>query len=224
MILAKPHLFSSFKQRYLGNYKQRVMLNSRLAKLDHFYSLCHDTSSVLDAGVSGYEDYNEQVNFFLNHFRLDPSQYTGLAIEPIDTISAKHPQKKFVQYPGDIFPFKDKQFDWVFSNAVIEHVGSEEDQVLFINEIVRVSKQAFITTPNKLFPVESHTDLLFLHWFNQPFYKWCKKHHSYYSKANLVLLSYRSLHRVLSLSNAKEYQIYPNKIFGLTMTFSVVIS
>ena len=47
----------------------------------------------------------------------------------------------------------DGTFDVVFSNAVIEHVGGEEEQLRFVAEALRVGRRAFITTPNRLFPV-----------------------------------------------------------------------
>ncbi|MDR1740563.1 MAG: class I SAM-dependent methyltransferase, partial [Synergistaceae bacterium] len=51
-------------------------------------------------------------------------------------------------------PFKDGEFDLVFSSAVIEHVGSFERQTRFISEAARVSgRYVFITTPNRWFPV-----------------------------------------------------------------------
>jgi len=118
------------------------MYKSRSKKLDQFYSLCDPNSNVLDVGVSNKEQ-NDQINLFLNEFRLSPNQYTGLAIQSMDNIAKKHPGKRFVQYPGGKFPFHDNEFDWVFSNAVIEHVGSEDDQILFINEMLRVAKNVF---------------------------------------------------------------------------------
>ena len=46
----------------------------------------------------------------------------------------------------------------------LEHVGGEEDQRRFVAEALRVGRRAFITTPNRWFPVEVHTHLPLVHW------------------------------------------------------------
>lgn len=61
-------------------------------------------------------------------------------------------------------PFKDKQFKACFCSAVLEHVGTHDDQEFFINECLRVADKIFITTPYRYFPVEMHTFIPFLHW------------------------------------------------------------
>jgi len=59
---------------------------------------------------------------------------------------------------GRALPFESQSFDWVFSNAVIEHVGDWNDQLRFAEEIRRVaSKGYFVTTPNRHFPIDPHT-------------------------------------------------------------------
>ena len=64
---------------------------------------------------------------------------------------------------GCMLPFKDKSFDIVFSNSVIEHVGSEAAQRLFAVEAARVGRAYWIQTPNRCFPVEVHLMLPFIH-------------------------------------------------------------
>ncbi len=59
---------------------------------------------------------------------------------------------------GRQLPLDSGAFDWVFSNAVIEHVGGYEDQLRFANEIRRVAaKGYFVACPNRYFPIEPHT-------------------------------------------------------------------
>jgi hypothetical protein len=60
-------------------------------------------------------------------------------------------------------PFTDQAFDIVFSNSVIEHLGSTEAQRAFASEIARVGRQWYVQTPNRWFPVETHLLTPFLH-------------------------------------------------------------
>lgn len=57
--------------------------------------------------------------------------------------------------------YKDQHFDLVFSNSVIEHLYTFENQQKMADEIRRVGKKYFVQTPNKYFPVEAHYALPF---------------------------------------------------------------
>lgn len=65
---------------------------------------------------------------------------------------------------GTALPFADQSFDLVFSNSVIEHVGSRAEQARFAAEIARVGKQYWVQTPNRYFPIEHHLWTPFIHW------------------------------------------------------------
>jgi len=59
-----------------------------------------------------------------------------------------YPEIPEISYDGKVFPFRDRQFDIVHANAVIERVGPFEAQGIFLREMVRVSKRGMISTPN----------------------------------------------------------------------------
>jgi hypothetical protein len=66
---------------------------------------------------------------------------------------------------GCKLPYPDHSFDWVFSNAVLEHVGERSKQEQFCREVQRVSRIGyFLSTPNRHFLVDSHTYLPIYHW------------------------------------------------------------
>lgn len=65
---------------------------------------------------------------------------------------------------GLMLPFKQNAFDIVFSNSVIEHVGTRADQEKFAQEVSRVGRCYWIQTPNRGFPIELHLMLPFIHY------------------------------------------------------------
>jgi hypothetical protein len=58
----------------------------------------------------------------------------------------------------------ESSFDVAFSNSVIEHLPTWEDQKQFAREMSRVGKTVYCQTPNFWFPVEPHLLTPFVHW------------------------------------------------------------
>jgi hypothetical protein len=56
----------------------------------------------------------------------------------------------------DMRQFADGEFDVVFSNSVIEHVGDFANQQRMAREIQRVGRRYFVQTPSRYFPIEPH--------------------------------------------------------------------
>jgi hypothetical protein len=65
---------------------------------------------------------------------------------------------------GCKLPFADREFDVVFSNSVIEHLGEHDSQVSFAKEIGRVGKGYWVQTPDPRFFIEPHYLSPFVHW------------------------------------------------------------
>lgn len=59
----------------------------------------------------------------------------------------------------DLSQFTEKSFDLVFSNSVIEHLYTWENQVKMAKETIRVGKKYFVQTPNRHFFMEAHYSL-----------------------------------------------------------------
>lgn len=123
-------------------------------------------SRVLDVGVTPDRQLKDS-NFF-EQFYPYKDKITATSIEDAAFLEEQYPGLHFVRTDGQKLPFEDASFDVVVSFAVLEHVGSRANQQQFINEILRVGKWFFLTTPNRQFPVEVHTFLPFLHWLPQP--------------------------------------------------------
>ena len=65
---------------------------------------------------------------------------------------------------GRYVPFRDRSFDIVFSNSVIEHISTPEDQRRFADEVRRTGRAYWVQTPDRRFPVEPHLLTPFIHW------------------------------------------------------------
>ena len=62
-------------------------------------------------------------------------------------LSEFYKEKNFITIKEKNFPFKDKEFDFVISSHVIEHV---EDFEFFIKELERISSKGYIELPSRL--------------------------------------------------------------------------
>lgn len=66
-----------------------------------------------------------------------------------------------------LLPFEDGTFDAVITNHVIEHVGSQADQIMHLREISRVLRddgKGYLAVPSRWQVVEPHYHLAFLSW------------------------------------------------------------
>ena len=147
----------------------RVSLRSRRRKLELFHETMRPTAdtSVLDLGADdsafGAPDGCGTLNFFEALYPW-PHRITAVGLTPGETFRTRYPAVRYVQADALDLPFADGEFDVVFSNAVIEHVGGRDRQAAFVREALRVARRAFVTTPNRRFPLELHTRLPLVHW------------------------------------------------------------
>ena len=68
-------------------------------------------------------------------------------IADIQDLSNFYKSKNFIKITGKKLPFKDKEFDFVITSHVIEHV---EDFEFFVKELERISSRGYIELPTRL--------------------------------------------------------------------------
>jgi len=183
-----------------------------------------ENTTILDVGFSDNE-YSPNDNYLEKHYQWQ-NQITALGIDKPINFPKNYPQVRTIQYNGGEFPFPDNSFDICYSNAVIEHVGDKEKQLLFLKELNRVGRKIFITTPNRGFPIEVHTRLPIFHWFPKPIFDnvatfFGKK----FATGNYMnLLFYKQIVSLFEEANINNFKIIKNRKFGFTMDFVVIIS
>jgi hypothetical protein len=179
--------------------------------------------TILDVGFSEKE-YSSTDNFIEKHYPYQ-NRLTALGVDTPCDFLTRYPDVKAVSYDGSLFPFDDKEFDLCWSNAVIEHVGGFEKQLFFLKEIKRVSRRAFITTPNKWFPVELHTRTPLFHYLPKNLFdkylgligkKWATGDYMH-------LLSASDLKALLVAVDIAPYKLFRNRILGFTVDFAVIL-
>lgn len=150
-----------------------VSLRSRKRKLRLLLEELRPTAatSVLDVGADelgfGEGDGCGTLNFIEEMYPW-PERITALGLHDGAGFRARYPRIPYVQGDACALPFEDGQFDIVFSNAVVEHVGGRDRQRALVREALRVGRSVFLTTPNRWFPVDVHTRLPLVHWLPDP--------------------------------------------------------
>lgn len=124
---------------------------ARLRRFEFFIQLLQRIPrpvNILDVG--GTQEFWERMNFIDEpNIRIT---FLNLADPHVTRENCRAIQGDATKMPV----FSPGEFDVVFSNSVIEHVGGHEAQAKMALEIQRVGKRYFIQTPNYFFPIEPH--------------------------------------------------------------------
>ena len=226
--MKKHHEITYWEAKKSFFYKmiKKITLNARneffnLFLLNNNYSI---DKSIIDIGTTPSID-SEQ-NFFLESVKDNPN-ITCLSNQDCRILQKKFKNiKKVIIGDARDTLLEDNSFDIVHSNATIEHVGSFENQVLFVREMLRSSKESvFIQTPNRLYPLEFHTILPFIHWLPKKIHRKILKFFKldFYSREeNLNLLTIKELEKICKKLNIKKCKILKHKLLFLTSNLILV--
>lgn len=177
----------------VGKAARAYSVRNRQRKADRILALL-DRENVKDVLLVGaVSGSNPGGRHGLVEKRIAAAYEIKMGINVIPAVNVDYP---FVIADVRDLPFENDYVDFSLANAIIEHVGKEPEQRQMVEEMTRVSRCWVITTPNKWFPVESHTHTLFAHWVPS----WRRKHEDIFTR----LLSLREFKALLP-SGAEVY-------------------
>ena len=142
-LLVNHHKKNSFVNQF--RQKRFELLKNGIEKLiqkDHF--------KILDIG--GDIQYWKNIGW----------QHPACKIHLLNLYESKVPENETQQFSSSVgnglsLEYKKGEVDLIFSNSVIEHVGSYANQQIFANEVRRVSDKYIVQTPSIWFPLEPHS-------------------------------------------------------------------
>ncbi len=128
---------------------------------------------------------------------------------------------------SDLSELRDKDFDIVFSNSLIEHLIDYNAQKQMARDIIRIGKSYFIQTPNYYFPFEPHFlfpffqffpykfKIYLLQHFNLGWFEKCDKDEAEKIINNIHLLKIKQLKSLFP-----DSVIVKEKLLGFTTSFT----
>ena len=219
--------YSEGKKSFLYNYFKKITIKARNQFFEYFkeYTNYSNEKSIIDIGTTPSLD-NEQ-NIFLEKTKKNQN-ITCLSNQDCKILHKKFKNiKKIIVGDGRNTFLDDNSFDIVHSNATLEHVGNHNNQILYVKELIRISKEyVFLQTPNRYYPIDFHTILPFIHWLPKNFHRKILKilKLNFYSKEeNLNLLSKNDLKIICKELEIKKYKIIEHRLFFLTSNLMLII-
>lgn len=216
-----------FKRAIKLSMFDRIAFNARCEIFKMFVALIRpqENEKIIDIGVFAGSSDPEQN--YLEKYYDHPENITAVGIEDAFFLEKQYPGLKFIKIrSGHRLPFEDDHFDIGFSSAVIEHVGSIENQRYFLKESSRVCRRLFLTTPNRFYPIEFHTRLPLLHWLPKPCFRYILKliKLEFYSKEeNLNLLSKKDLMSLVWPDFSGKMFLHSFRLFGMISNYILLI-
>jgi SAM-dependent methyltransferase len=214
-----------FEKIYDNRQSDSWATNLRNRRLNLFKSLLATLTTpikILDVGGTW--------DFWKNSGLINPTQNIELTILNMGPteIDPAYPNIRAVVGDARNMPeFKDGEFDVVFSNSVIEHVGDYRDQDRMAKEIMRVGNRYFIQTPNLYFPIEPHFLFPFFQFLPRELKFWLVTTFKigWYDRITDDKKAWELVNEVRLLTKTEFISIFPSaclyqeKVFGLTKSF-----
>ena len=196
-LLVNHHKKNSFVNQF--RQKRFELLKNGIEKLiqkDHF--------KILDIG--GDIQYWKNIGW----------QHPACKIHLLNLYESKVPENETQQFSSSVgnglsLEYKKGEVDLIFSNSVIEHVGSYENQQIFAGEVRRVSDKYIVQTPSIWFPLEPHSLIPLFQFLPHPIRALLIMtfNINYFPKAKTYKEAIKVSHSTLMFTHKRFKQLFP---------------
>ena len=196
-LLVNHHKKNSFVNQF--RQKRFELLKNDIEKLiqkDHF--------KILDIG--GDIQYWKNIGW----------QHPACKIHLLNLYESKVPENETHQFSSSVgnglsLEYKKGEVDLIFSNSVIEHVGSYENQQIFAGEVRRVSDKYIVQTPSIWFPLEPHSLIPLFQFLPHPIRALLIMtfNINYFPKAKTYKAAIKVSHSTLMFTHKRFKQLFP---------------
>ncbi|MEH2380968.1 MAG: hypothetical protein V7K27_19130 [Nostoc sp.] len=186
---SKLHITTAVKARR----KMYVWLRKQVGSVEGKVFLDHGSTP---------DTFREDSNCFIRWLIEDGAKVFATSPEDINHLEKIFPRLTVVSWPPKKSNFD--EVDYIISSAVIEHVGSEKKQIQYINDLLQISNNILLTTPNRYHWLEFHTKIPLLHWLPRYWHRRILKiigMNFWASENNLHLLSQQDLCKIINASS-----------------------
>ena len=196
-LLVNHHKKNSFVNQF--RQKRFELLKNDIEKLiqkDHF--------KILDIG--GDIQYWKNIGW----------QHPACKIHLLNLYESKVPENETHQFSSSVgnglsLEYKKGEVDLIFSNSVIEHVGSYANQQIFAGEVRRVSDKYIVQTPSIWFPLEPHSLIPLFQFLPHPIRALLIMtfNINYFPKAKTYKEAIKVSHSTLMFTHKRFKQLFP---------------
>ena len=208
--------------KFIEKLKWKVSRKNRNNKMQYIKKYTSAESiRILDIGVQAIRATSNKkstTNYIEEYFLANNCRLDCLGLDDGSDWSyfkERYTNCNLFLFDGFNFPEFREKYDLALSNAVLEHVGTREQQLEWLKEICKICQTLIITTPNRYCPVESHTNAVFKHIFSRKFKQVLLSKH-------INLFSSREFIRILEEAGFKIKTVKRNRIFFFTIDFLAV--
>ena len=196
-LLVNHHKKNSFVNQF--RQKRFELLKNGIEKLIH-----KDHFKILDIG--GDIQYWKNIGW----------QHPACKIHLLNLYESIVPENETHQFSSSVgnglsLEYKKGDVDLIFSNSVIEHVGSYTNQQIFANEVRRVSDKYIVQTPSIWFPLEPHSLIPLFQFLPHPIRALLIMtfNINYFPKAKTYKEAIKVSHSTLMFTHKRFKQLFP---------------